>query len=53
MSPKLKIICKAVLIRLERGEALIDILASYPSLTIPEQEQIEEYVNSILVENLN
>lgn len=45
MSPKLKIICKAVEIRVGRGEDLELILFSYPSLTPEEIEQIREYIN--------
>lgn len=42
MSCKLRIILRAVEIRLERGEALEEILASYPKLTPEELAQIRQ-----------
>lgn len=48
MTARLKIICKAVLIRLDNGENLDDILVSYPALTKNEIEEITNYVNDQL-----
>lgn len=42
MSFKLKIMVKAVNIRLERGEELETVLASYPKLTAEELDQIRQ-----------
>ena len=40
MTLKLRIMCKAVRIRMEEGEPLEEILLSYPRLTEEEKEQI-------------
>lgn len=45
MTAKLKIIARAVTIRLNNGESLLDILDSYPALTSDERNEITEYVS--------
>ena len=44
MSLKLKIIAKAVIIRMNNGEDLEDILLSYPALEEGEKTELREYV---------
>lgn len=44
MSPKLRLIAKAVEIRLDQGESLDDILNSYPRLTEKEKKEIKKYL---------
>ena len=44
MSPKMRIMVKAVKIRLGRGEELEDILSSYPKLTEEEKQTIRKEV---------
>lgn len=46
MTFKLKIMLKAVNIRLERGEALEDILAAYPKLSPQEADQLRQAVSA-------
>lgn len=46
MTPKVRIILKAIQIRLDRGEHLEDILDSYPALTEYEIFQIREVLKS-------
>lgn len=43
MSSKLKIIARAVNIRLNNGESLHAILSSYPSLTEEEKAELNAY----------
>lgn len=45
MTPKLRIIIRAVQIRLDRGEDLEDILDSYPDLTLFERSEIRKQIN--------
>lgn len=42
---KLKIMVKACKIRMEAGEDLEDILASYPALSEEDKEQIRQQIN--------
>lgn len=42
MTLKLKIMCRAVRIRMENGETLEEILLSYPRLTAEEKRVIEK-----------
>ena len=44
MNLKLRIMCRAVRLRLERGEQLEAVLASYPALTKDECNQIMQEV---------
>lgn len=44
MSLKMKIMLRAVKIRMEQGEELEAILASYPKLTEAEKQQLREAV---------
>lgn len=44
MSAKLKIIARAILIRLNDGEDLEDILDSYPALKEDEKRELRKYV---------
>lgn len=44
MTLKLTIMLKAVKIRMEQGEALEDILASYPKLSSAEKQEIRQAV---------
>ena len=52
MNTRLKIISKAVLIRINNGEDLNDILESYPALTDADKQTVTEYVNAQLFDNL-
>lgn len=45
MNMKLKIIAKAITIRLNRGETLDEIISSYPALTTFEIAELKEYFN--------
>lgn len=44
MTAKLKIIARAVIIRLNAGEDIETILDSYPALTPAEKDEIRAYV---------
>lgn len=45
MNMKLKIIAKAITIRLNRGETFDEIISSYPALTSSEVNDLKEYFN--------
>lgn len=46
MTAKLKIIAKAIVIRMNNGEELEEILDSYPALNEEEKIELREYVQS-------
>lgn len=45
MTAKLKIIARAILIRMSGGEQLEDILESYPALTEFDKAELREYIS--------
>lgn len=45
MTAKLKIIARAIIIRMNNGEQLEDIFDSYPALTEFEKAELREYIN--------
>lgn len=45
MTAKLKIIARAIIIRINNGEELEDILRSYPALNELEKQELREYIN--------
>lgn len=48
MNAKLKIISKAILIRIDKGETLEDILDSYPALTDEDKTVLRDFVHDQL-----
>ena len=46
MNAKLKIIAKAVMIRMDNGELLEEILLSYPALDEREKAELRKYIQS-------
>lgn len=46
MTARLNIICKAVVIRMNNGEELEDILLSYPALSEEDRAAVRDYVNA-------
>lgn len=47
MSAKLKIIARAIVIRLNNGEDLEDILNSYPALNEIEKNELRVYISTL------
>lgn len=47
MSAKLKIIARAITIRINKGESLEEILESYPALTWGEKEELRKYFKEV------
>lgn len=47
MTAKLKIIAKAVIIRMNNGENIEDVLKSYPALTSTDRAEIKQYIESM------
>lgn len=44
MTAKLKIIARAIVIRMNNGEELEEILLSYPALSEHEKDELREYI---------
>lgn len=49
MTLKVKIMLKAVKIRMEQGENIEEILASYPRLSSAEKDEIRSYINAEVI----
>lgn len=47
MTTKLRIIARAIQIRLDKGEILDDIFESYPALTLEEKEELSKYFKEV------